>query len=69
MGLDSFLKEKIHLYLCKQKGADAKMNMDFQKKEDERGLVTPVEQEQLNQTVLDEKLPEFDVIGTALNDV
>ncbi|MFP5116360.1 hypothetical protein ACSU64_29050 [Bacillaceae bacterium C204] len=45
------------------------MSMDFQKKEDERGLVTPVEQEQLNQTVLDEKLPEFDVIGTALNDV
>ncbi|SMQ81857.1 hypothetical protein SAMN05444673_4553 [Bacillus sp. OV166] len=38
------------------------------KKDDESGLVTPVEQEQ-NQSALDEKLPEFDVIGTALNDV
>jgi hypothetical protein len=43
--------------------------MHIQKKEDERGLVTPVEQEQMNPSVLDEKLPEFDVIGTALNDV
>ena len=43
--------------------------MDFQRKEDESGLITPVEQEQMNQSVLDEKLPEFDVIGTALNDV
>jgi hypothetical protein len=38
------------------------------KKDNESGLFTPVEQEQ-NQSVLDEKLPEFDVIGTALNDV
>ena len=45
------------------------MSMDFPKKENESGLVTPVDQEQLNQTVLDERLPEFDVIGTALNDV
>lgn len=45
------------------------MSMDFQRKEDESGLVTPVEQEQLNQSALAEKLPEFDVIGTALNDV
>lgn len=57
------------MYLCKQKGDDTKMSMDFHKKKNEQGLVTPVEQEQLNQTVLDEKLPEFDVIGTALNDV
>lgn len=55
--------------MCKQKGDDTKMSMDFHKKKNEQGLVTPVEQEQLNQTVLDEKLPEFDVIGTALNDV
>jgi hypothetical protein len=40
------------------------VNMDIQKKEDENGLVSPVEQEQM-----DDKLPEFDVIGTALNDV
>jgi hypothetical protein len=38
--------------------------MDIQKKEDENSLVSPIEQEQL-----DDKLPEFDVIGTALNDV
>ena len=45
------------------------MSMDFPKKEDENGLETPVEKEQLTHTVLDEKLPEFDVIGTALNAV
>ena len=45
------------------------MSMYFQKKEDESSLVTPVEQEQLNQSVFEEKSPEFDVIGTALNDV
>jgi hypothetical protein len=38
--------------------------MDSQKKEEENSLVSPVEQEQL-----DDKMPEFDVIGTALNDV
>jgi hypothetical protein len=43
--------------------------MYFQKKEDESSLVTPVEQEQLNPSVFEEKSPEFDVIGTALNDV
>jgi hypothetical protein len=42
--------------------------MDFQKKEEHSGLVTPEEQDQINQTVIDERLPEFDVIGTALND-
>ncbi|WP_310368138.1 hypothetical protein [Neobacillus drentensis] len=45
------------------------MNMYFQKKEDESSLVTPVEQEQLNPSVFEERSPEFDVIGTALNDV
>ncbi|WP_335547559.1 hypothetical protein [Neobacillus drentensis] len=43
------------------------MDMDFQKKEDD--IVAPIEQEQLTQTALEEKMPEFDVIGTALNDV
>ncbi|WP_186328548.1 hypothetical protein [Bacillus sp. X1(2014)] len=45
------------------------MSMDFLKKEDEIGFIAPSEQEQLHQSVLEEKLPEFDVIGTALNDV
>ncbi|WP_256358304.1 hypothetical protein [Bacillus sp. sid0103] len=44
------------------------MSMDYKKREDEN-IITPVDHEQLNQSVLDEKLPEFDVIGTALNDV
>lgn len=57
------------MYLCFAKGDDIKVSMDFMKKEDENGFVAPSEQEQLNQSVLDEKMPEFDVIGTALNDV
>jgi len=55
--------------LCFAKGDDMKVSMDFMKKEDENGFVAPSEQEQLNQSVLEEKMPEFDVIGTALNDV
>lgn len=55
--------------MCLAKGDDIKMSMEFLKKEDENGFVAPSEQEQLNQSVLNEKLPEFDVIGTALNDV
>jgi len=57
------------LYLCLAKGDDIKVSMDFLKKEDVNGFVAPSEQEQLNQSVLDERIPEFDVIGTALNDV
>ncbi|WP_157406090.1 hypothetical protein [Neobacillus drentensis] len=45
------------------------MNMYFQKKEDESSLDTTVEQEQYNPSVFEERSPEFDVIGTALNDV
>jgi hypothetical protein len=43
--------------------------MSLQKKEDENSLVNPVEQEQIDHLSSDEKSPEFDVIGTALNDV
>jgi hypothetical protein len=43
--------------------------MDLQKVEDEISLINLVYQEQLDHSTREERLPEFAVIGTALNDV
>jgi len=40
-----------------------------QKKEENNRLITPVDQELLENANQNEKLPEFDEIGTALNDI
>ncbi|MFL6558022.1 MAG: hypothetical protein ACJ8MO_18140 [Bacillus sp. (in: firmicutes)] len=45
------------------------MRMSLQKKEGENGLINPLEQDHMDQSSLDENSPEFDVIGTALNDI
>jgi hypothetical protein len=43
--------------------------MNLQKVEDEISLINLVYQEQLDHSSQDERIPEFDLIGTALNDV
>ncbi|MGG1679185.1 hypothetical protein ACIFOT_26180 [Neobacillus sp. NRS-1170] len=45
------------------------MNWHLQKKEEDQGLVTPIEQEQIERSGQNEKSPEFDEIGTALNEI
>lgn len=45
------------------------MSLYSQKKEDDQGFVTQIEQEQLENSSKNEKLPEFDEYGTALNDI
>ncbi|MDQ0197876.1 hypothetical protein [Neobacillus ginsengisoli] len=45
------------------------MGMKPYKKEDEKAVVGSSEQEQWENSNQDERLPEFDVIGTALNDI
>ncbi|MDQ1145604.1 hypothetical protein QE429_002431 [Bacillus sp. SORGH_AS 510] len=39
------------------------------KKDEESGITIPINQESLDSSSQGEKLPEFDVIGTALNDI
>ncbi|MEO2075575.1 MAG: hypothetical protein ABGX20_09235 [Bacillus sp. (in: firmicutes)] len=39
------------------------------KKDEESGVTSPLNQESLDSSSQGEKLPEFDVIGTALNDI
>ncbi|NRD80237.1 hypothetical protein HPT25_23225 [Bacillus sp. BRMEA1] len=43
------------------------MSINHQKKETEKGFVNSEEQEQLEHSTENDKAPEFDVLGTALN--
>ena len=48
-------------------GDAATVRRDSQKKEDD--FVTPMDQEQVDNSSQNEKSPEFDEYGTALNDI
>jgi len=45
------------------------LNFHPQKKEEDIGLVTPEDTKPLENSHQNEKLPEFDEFGTALNDI
>ncbi|MDN3018658.1 hypothetical protein PH210_20950 [Paenibacillus sp. BSR1-1] len=45
------------------------MNWHLQKKEEDQGSVTSMEQEQIENSGQNERSPEFDEIGTALNEI
>ncbi|MFK9092802.1 hypothetical protein [Bacillus salipaludis] len=45
------------------------MSLYSQKKENDQGFVHQIDQEQLENSNKNEKLPEFDEYGTALNDI
>ncbi|MGG3470967.1 hypothetical protein ABES02_26240 [Neobacillus pocheonensis] len=45
------------------------MSWNLQKKDEDHGLVNPIEQDQLENSSQNEKSPEFDEIGTALNEI
>ncbi|CAH2714189.1 hypothetical protein BACCIP111895_01350 [Neobacillus rhizosphaerae] len=45
------------------------MNFYQPKKEDDQGFVYPIEHDPLENSGQNEKIPEFDEIGTALNDI
>lgn len=47
----------------------AKVSWNLQKKDEDHGLVNPIEQDQLENSSQNEKSPEFDEIGTALNEI
>ncbi|WP_157081363.1 hypothetical protein [Neobacillus soli] len=45
------------------------MSFYHEKKEEDKGLVNPVDQDQLENSNQNEKSPEFDEMGTALNGI
>lgn len=59
----------VHTVIKSWKGDVLTVGMNLYKKEDEKGIVGSSEQEQWENSNQDERLPEFDVIGTALNDI
>jgi hypothetical protein len=59
----------VHTVIKSWKGDVLTVGINQYKKEDEKGIVGSSEQEQWENSNQDERLPEFDVIGTALNDI
>jgi hypothetical protein len=45
------------------------VSLNKKNKDTDKGFINPEEQEQLERSTENEKSPEFDVIGTALNDL